>query len=54
MPHPRNELGPVLANPLCFSFPASLSNVVDMTFKELRDHLDTTVSTHSTTLEEAG
>jgi len=57
MAHPRNELDPVLANPLRFSLLASLSNVVDMTFKELRDHLDTTdstVSKHSTALEEAG
>lgn len=57
MAHLRDELDPALANPLRFSLLASLSNVVDMTFKELRDHLDTTDSTlskHSTALEEAG
>lgn len=57
MSHPRHDLDPVLASPLRFSLLASLSNVVDMTFKELRDHLattDSTMSKHSTALEEAG
>lgn len=57
MAHLRNELDPVLANPLRFSLLASLSNVVEMTFKDLRDHLDTTDSTlskHATALEDAG
>ena len=57
MAHLRNELDPALANPLRFSLVASLSNVVDMTFQELRDHLDTsdsTLSKHSSALEEAG
>ena len=57
MAHLRDELDPALSNPLRFSLLASLTNVVDMTFKEMRDHLDTTDSTlskHSVALEEAG
>lgn len=57
MAHLRNELNPTLSNPLRFSLLASLSNVVDMTFNELRDYLgttDSTLSKHSTALEETG
>lgn len=57
MPHLRQELDPVLNNPLRFSLLACLGNVVDMKFKEMREHLattDSTLSKHSTALEEAG
>ncbi|MBZ8177286.1 helix-turn-helix domain-containing protein [Corynebacterium poyangense] len=57
MSHPRNDLDPELTNPLRFSLLASLSSVVEMTFKDLRDYLDTTDSTlskHASALEKAG
>ncbi|MDO4686307.1 MAG: transcriptional regulator [Corynebacterium sp.] len=55
--HPRNQLDPLLGNPLRFSLLAALAGVEDMTFAQLRDFLittDSTLSKHASTLEERG